>query len=63
VTDSVEEAKAHADATWAKTKVDEKAHKEEQDKNPRLALRPRERMNLCSLRTQCTSNEASNALI
>lgn len=32
VTDSVEEAKAHADATWAKTKVGEKAMKEEQDK-------------------------------
>jgi calreticulin len=32
VTDSVDEAKAHADATWGKTKDAEKAMKEEQDK-------------------------------
>jgi len=32
ITDSVEEANAHAEATWAKTKVAEKAAKEEQDK-------------------------------
>jgi calreticulin len=32
VTDSVDEAKAHADSTWGKTKVAEKAMKEEQDK-------------------------------
>jgi len=32
VTDSVEEAKEHADATWAKTTKAEKAMKEEQDK-------------------------------
>jgi len=31
VTDSVEEAKAHADATWVKTKDGEKKMKEEQD--------------------------------
>jgi len=35
VTDSVEEAKEHADATWAKTTKDEKVHKEEQDKKQR----------------------------
>jgi len=35
VTDSIDEAKAHADATWAKTTKDEKAHKEEQDKQQR----------------------------
>jgi len=35
VTDSVEEAKAHADATWAKTAPAEKANKEEQDKKQR----------------------------
>jgi len=32
VTDSVDEAKAHADATWAKTKKGEKDAKDEQDK-------------------------------
>jgi len=35
VTDSVAEAKEHADATWAKTTKAEKAHKEEQDKKQR----------------------------
>jgi calreticulin len=35
LTDSVDEAKAHADATWAKTTKDEKTHKEEQDKKQR----------------------------
>jgi len=35
VTDSVEEAKEHADATWAKTTKSEKKHKEELDKEQR----------------------------
>jgi len=35
VSDSVEEAKEHADATWSKTTKDEKTHKEEQDKKQR----------------------------
>jgi calreticulin len=35
VTDSVEEAKEFADATWGKTHKDEKTHKEEQDKKQR----------------------------
>jgi len=35
VTDSVDEAKAHSDATWAKTTKAEKAMKEEQDKKQR----------------------------
>jgi calreticulin len=35
VADSVEEAKEHADETWAKTTKDEKANKEEQDKKQR----------------------------
>jgi len=35
LTDSVAEAKAHSDATWAKTAKAEKAHKEEQDKKQR----------------------------
>jgi len=35
VSDSVEEAKEHAEKTWAKTTKDEKTHKEEQDKKQR----------------------------
>jgi calreticulin len=37
VTDSVAEAKEHADATWVKTAKDEKVAKEEQDKKQREA--------------------------